>query len=245
MEIIYILFFIICVILFAISFYNIGRRKTVQEKEISYQKELKEKEKIELDLKNKRQQLEQINKEYADKKQIIEDTSNIAQREYDSRQKALEEKYDFLNQKIKLDYDKSYEELQQRYLKHKELYDEQISRYNKELESIKNTRAAAIKAYQLEVMSQEEKNQFRLDISDTDLNDVEVLNTVRPRLNKPRILSMLIWQTFWQPLAKKKFPMILGKDRVCGIYKITNLKDQKCYIGQAVNFCRPMKNFSC
>lgn len=224
-------------ILFAIGFYNIGRRKTVQEKEINYQKELKEKEKIELDLKNKKQQLRQIEKEYVDKKQIIEDTSAIVQREYNLREQALEEKYKTLNDKLKQQYDNNYAELQARYKKHEELYLEQAKQYNKELASIKNTRAAAIKAFQLEAMSQEERNQFRLDVSDADLNDVKILETVRPRLNKPRILSMLIWQSFYQPLAKKKFPAILGDKPICGIYKITNLKDEKVYVGQAKD-CR-------
>lgn len=237
MEIAYFLFFIICIILFAIGFYNIGRRKTVQEKEINYQKELKQKEKIELDLKNKKQQLQQIEKEYADKKQIIEDTSNIAQREYNLREQALEEKYKTLNDKLKQQYDNNYAELQERYKKHQELYSEQLKMYNNELASIKNTRAAAIKAFQLEAMSQEERNQFRLNVSDSDLNDVKILETVRPRLNKPRVLNMLIWQTFYQPLAKKKFPAILGDKPICGIYKITNLKDEKVYIGQAKD-CR-------
>ena len=46
---------------------------------------------------------------------------------------------------------------------------------------------------------------------------------------------MLIWQTFYQPLAKKKFPIILGKKDVCGIYKITNMKNDMVYIGQGVD----------
>lgn len=30
-----------------------------------------------------------------------------------------------------------------------------------------------------------------------------------------------------------KFPKILGKQNVCGVYKITNLQTEECYIGQA------------
>ena len=46
---------------------------------------------------------------------------------------------------------------------------------------------------------------------------------------------MLIWQTYFQPLAKKQFPIILQDKTRMGIYKITNLKTDECYIGQAVD----------
>lgn len=46
---------------------------------------------------------------------------------------------------------------------------------------------------------------------------------------------MAIWNGYYQPLAKSKFPKILGKQDVCGIYKITNWKTGECYIGQSVD----------
>ena len=46
---------------------------------------------------------------------------------------------------------------------------------------------------------------------------------------------MLIWQTFWQPLAKEKFPIILQAKTKMGIYKITNLITEECYIGQSTD----------
>jgi len=46
---------------------------------------------------------------------------------------------------------------------------------------------------------------------------------------------MLIWQTYWQPLAKVKFPIILKDKTKMGIYKITNSQTGECYIGQAVD----------
>lgn len=44
---------------------------------------------------------------------------------------------------------------------------------------------------------------------------------------------MLIWSTYYQPLAKKQFPLILGDKTKIGIYKITNQETGQCYIGQA------------
>jgi hypothetical protein len=46
---------------------------------------------------------------------------------------------------------------------------------------------------------------------------------------------MLIWQTYFQPIAKEKFPIILQDKTKIGIYKITNLHTNECYIGQSVD----------
>jgi len=46
---------------------------------------------------------------------------------------------------------------------------------------------------------------------------------------------MLIWQTYFQPLAKKQFPVILKDKTKMGIYKITNIKTDESYIGQSVD----------
>lgn len=53
---------------------------------------------------------------------------------------------------------------------------------------------------------------------------------------------MLIWQTYWQPLAKTQFPIILGSAAVkTGIYKITNVITNECYIGQALDINKRFK----
>ena len=46
---------------------------------------------------------------------------------------------------------------------------------------------------------------------------------------------MLIWKTYYQPIAQKQFPTILQAKTKTGIYKITNIITDECYIGQAVD----------
>ena len=80
-----------------------------------------------------------------------------------------------------------------------------------------------------------EIDDYRLVPSNIELSDIKKLEKVKMELAKPRILSMLIWQTYWQPLAKVKFPIILKDKTKMGIYKITNIETNECYIGQAVD----------
>ena len=118
---------------------------------------------------------------------------------------------------------------------------EMLSLHNKiqeatqELDKLKATRAAAHEALMKEQEIKDNKNNYRLIPSEADLADSRRLEVVKRELNKPRILCMLIWQTYWQPLAKKQFPLILQAKTKCGIYKITNQITDECYIGQAVD----------
>ena len=104
-----------------------------------------------------------------------------------------------------------------------------------DLESLKQTRHAAIEQWRKQ---QQDKNQFdgyKLNITSQDKKDVQLLQNIRLQFSHPRVISKLIWQTYFQPLAKQQFIMILGNGTRCGIYKITNILDNKCYIGQSVD----------
>jgi hypothetical protein len=69
-----------------------------------------------------------------------------------------------------------------------------------------------------------------------------VLESIKPKLNQPRILSMLIWQTFWRTPMTNLCNNVVGKTTKTGIYKITNQKTKECYIGQAVDIATRWKD---
>lgn len=134
------------------------------------------------------------------------------------------------------------ETLEQQYEKVESNYDNQIAELhntlytmNQELDKLKATRAAAHEALLKEKEIKENKDNYRLLPSQADLADARRLEVVKRELNKPRILSMLVWQTYWQPIAKKQFPIILQAKTKCGIYKITNIVTDQCYIGQSLD----------
>ena len=122
--------------------------------------------------------------------------------------------------------------------------EEQKKQKNYELEKICSSIASLNRQYIQETQEKEKLNQNRLDISEDNISDIELLDSIKLRFSNPRIINKLIWQTYYQPLAKTKFAAILDNKTKTGIYKITNINDNKIYIGQAVNYNRPMKNFS-
>ena len=104
-----------------------------------------------------------------------------------------------------------------------------------DLDKIKATRTAAIEAARREKDIENNLTFYCLDISDADKTDIAKLEALKPSLNKPRVLSMLIWQTWFQKPLKALSANVVGATDATGIYKITNIKTKECYIGQAMH----------
>ena len=111
-----------------------------------------------------------------------------------------------------------------------------------DLDKIRATRAAAIQAQIKENEIAEKSTFYCLSIPELDLKDVAILETIKPKLNNQRILSMLIWQTFYRTPMTDLCNRVVGKEVKTGIYKITNQLTKECYIGQAVDIASRWKD---
>ena len=177
---------------------------------------------------------EQINIYTENLRQIDETISNSKLRS----QEAFESYCDILDSAYK-NTEKEYSELEdslkEAYAIAQEKLLAETSEIQKELDKIKATRTAAIEAQIREKKIKEQQSFYCLKISDADIADIQKLENIKKTLNKPRVLSMLIWQTWFQKPLKALAANILGTSTVTGIYKITNIVTGECYIGQAID----------
>lgn len=105
-----------------------------------------------------------------------------------------------------------------------------------QLDKLKETRKAMMEAIVRDNQILEGDDSNCLKIDEATQSDIEELERIRVKLHNPRVLSMLIWSTFFQKQLKSLTATILGtSNTVTGIYKITNLKTGQSYIGQAVD----------
>ena len=103
---------------------------------------------------------------------------------------------------------------------------------------ITNMMRARVAALQREQNIKDNVSDYCLKVAPEDEADLKMLEELKLRLRKPRILSMLIWQTYFQKQLTTLCNQILGTKTVCGIYKITNQLDNYCYIGQSVDVAK-------
>lgn len=212
--------------------YQLSQKKQVDDKIRQQNEELnKTKQKLELNVIHLK----------ADKDALIVDCQTLKDTidsEYNHINKIKQQNETIANEA----YSNYVKNLEKAYIDAENEFDVKIANKNldllkvqKELDKLKETRAAAHEALLKEQEVKDNKDNYRLLPSQADLTDARRLEIVKRELNKPRILSMLIWQTYWQPIAKKQFPQILQDKTKCGIYKITNIVTDECYIGQSVD----------
>lgn len=140
------------------------------------------------------------------------------------------------------EYNKSLELLYSSYERQQIITLDELEKVKADLDKIKATRAAAIQARIQEEQIKEQREFYMLCPKSTDIADIKRLERIKPELNNPRILSMLIWSTFFQKPMTALCNNVLGTSTITGIYKITNQENEMCYIGQAVDIATRWKN---
>ena len=179
-----------------------------------------------------------VNKSKEQLNDIQNNISKTLDNQKELSQKAFENYCDVL--------EKQYEEQEAEYEQYKDALEtsysnrqielmRELDQIKTDLDKIKATRAAAIQAQLKEKEIEENSAFYCLQVSEPELRDIAVLESIKPKLNQPRILSMLIWQTFFRTPMTNLCNNVIGKADKTGIYKITNIKTKECYIGQAVN----------
>ena len=104
-----------------------------------------------------------------------------------------------------------------------------------QLNKIKASLSAGVEARLREQEKKDKLNFYKLSINDNDMSDVKMLENLKTSFHNPVVLSKLIWTQYFQKQMSELCDRVLGKKTICGIYKITNLLTEQCYIGQSVN----------
>jgi hypothetical protein len=88
-----------------------------------------------------------------------------------------------------------------------------------------------------------EKQEFyKLKVTERDLRDIKIINEFKMQLTNPVILSKLVWSQYFLKEASALCRRVLGDGKKCGIYKITNVDTEQCYIGQSVDIATRWKD---
>ena len=104
-----------------------------------------------------------------------------------------------------------------------------------EISNLQDSRNALIEAAKREEELKLQTDFYKIQISSNNLDDIKLIKSIERHLNNPEPLYKLIWSAFYQKPVKEMLGRVVGSTKVSGIYKITNLTNQKIYIGQSVD----------
>lgn len=82
---------------------------------------------------------------------------------------------------------------------------------------------------------------YKLIISKEDLDEIKELREVEKHLRNPEPLNKVIWKCYYEKPTTDLIGRVIGSGTHTGIYKITNLTNQMCYVGQAANLAERWK----
>ena len=148
-----------------------------------------------------------------------------------NQQQLAEQKIKAINNNTQQEISAIHEDLQN--IRHSAA--QQKEQIQNELNKLKASLSAGVEARLREQQKKDKINFYKLSINDADLADVKMLENLKTSFHKPVVLSKLIWTQYFQKQMTELCDRVLGKKTVCGIYKITNLLTEQCYIGQSVN----------
>ena len=112
---------------------------------------------------------------------------------------------------------------------------EELDKLNQALEDKKRAVQAAIEEAKRQQELEEQEEFYKIKLSDIDKEEIARLRTVVPYLRSAEPINKVIWSVYYMKPLNDLIGRIIGKETKCGIYKLTNTKNKKVYIGQAVS----------
>ena len=110
---------------------------------------------------------------------------------------------------------------------------EEIAKKIEELEDYKRKQQAINEAILRERALEEQKDFYRIKLSDSDKQDIRYLLSIVDNIKNAPLLYKLIWSEYLQkPFSHMIKGMFEGMEVKCVIYKITNINTGEVYIGK-------------
>ena len=218
----------------------------------AYKKELQEKTlKIEQDIAAIEEKKNNLSKKYQEA--ILEFENDYKNKTEDKKvaiEKIMQEQIQEMkaeNEKQRIEIDKQKKEIFDNYgevvkeyegmkARAKEKYDKVMEEYDATIIKKKKEIQSLIEQFKKDEEARKESDFYRIAIPESFKDDITKLKSIAAQLSKPSTLYKLIWKEYYENSFNAMTGRVLGGDAdKSGIYKITNIKNQMVYIGQAVN----------
>lgn len=81
----------------------------------------------------------------------------------------------------------------------------------------------------------EQKDFFRVQLSEDDINDLHLIKEIENKFNNREVIRKVAYETFVRRPAQEMIKRILKDEKISGIYCITYLPTNESYIGRSVD----------
>ena len=111
----------------------------------------------------------------------------------------------------------------------------ELDKVNNLLETVTTNVELAVAANKRAEEIKQQQNFYKLNLSLLDMEEIKKLKSIIPYLRDSEPLNKVIWKVYYEKPYTDLVGRVVGTGIHTGIYKITNIENQMCYVGQAVN----------
>lgn len=149
-----------------------------------------------------------------------------AQDEYNRKLSAIEE-----------DYKTKKQEMDSMFVNYQETIQEQKNKLDNQIKEYEARQNTIIEQFKRAEEMKVQRNYYRIQVSDADKRDIQKLKMLAQEFGKPQAIYKLIYEVYYKAKLEELFKRILAENKdKGGIYKITNINNEKVYIGRCVKF---------
>ena len=199
-----------------------------------------EKQNKELEIKSNKEKEELIN---SFKNATLEELNDFIKQKNEIAHSALENQEQLLNELLESKRQET-EEILTRYDEYKQEkaleihkhYEQWLQESEEQIAKLKSIADSAIEVAKASFKDEEQLRLHMLPFAADELEAIAQLNEVAA--NFPRIKSEILnvmFNAFYSGKIRELGRRLTDGQKLCGIYKITNVKTQQCYIGQSVD----------
>lgn len=166
---------------------------------------------------------------------FYEKNFELANSKFEQSAEKLSKQYQVYEQECKDEYFNTLQEAVQEYIQSIENYKNTLKQLENKIDDKRAIVAAAVAAQKRTAEMENQKDFYRLNLSDEDIQEIKRLREVLPYLRDSEPLNKVIWKVYYEKPYNDLIGRVVGSGIHTGIYKITNIEEGKCYVGQAAN----------
>lgn len=159
----------------------------------------------------------------------------LAETNFANNTEKLAQEYNELKENCENEYLSLLEEEAKRFNELLTTNREKLKQLEEQLTAQKRAVQAAIEEAKRQQEIEEQEEFYKIKLSEQDKEEITRLRTVIPYLRSAEPINKVIWSVYYMKPLNDLIGRVIGKDSKCGIYKITNIKNKKVYIGQSAD----------
>lgn len=168
-------------------------------------------------------------------KTLYEESYKLANEKMEQAAETISNKYKEMEKKAEQEYLNSLADYTKSFSVKLDLKNRELIEIEERLSDLSAKVDAAVEASKRAEELRVKQDFYRLNLSDADIEEISRLREVTPYLRNSEPLNKVIWKVYYEKPTTDLIGRVVGTGTHTGIYKITNIKSQKCYVGQAAN----------